>query len=108
MKNRLREEIREKDPTTVILFLMDNSVYYGCLEDGSNVAARRHTDGNYHIEGEVAVWQRNTATPFQHNEATSGPDWEEERYSGDTNAALHSGWLLLKSWSLLKQEILGL
>jgi hypothetical protein len=60
MKNRLREEIREKDPTTVILFLMDNSVYYGRLEDGSNVAARKHTDGSYHIEGEVALCGRET------------------------------------------------
>jgi hypothetical protein len=60
MKHRLKEEIREKDPTTVILFLLDNSVYYGRLEDGSNVAARKHSDGIYHIEGEVALCGRET------------------------------------------------
>jgi hypothetical protein len=60
LKNMLKEEIREKDPTTVVLFFLDNSIYYGRQEDGSSVAAKKLEDGNYHIDAEVAVCGRDT------------------------------------------------
>jgi hypothetical protein len=60
MRGLLKETIREKDPTTVILFLLDSSVYYGRQEDGSSMAGRKDDSGVYHIEGELAVCGRET------------------------------------------------
>jgi hypothetical protein len=60
MRIQLKEEIWEKEPTTVVFFLMDSSVYYGRPEDGSNVAAKKLVDGRFHLEGEVAVCGRDT------------------------------------------------
>jgi hypothetical protein len=60
MRVLLKEAIREKDPTTVVLFLLDSSINHGRQEDGSSMASRRNNEGNYHIEGELAVCGRDT------------------------------------------------
>jgi hypothetical protein len=60
MRIRLKEVVREKDPTTIVFHMLDNSAYYGRAEDGSCYAPRRGDDGIYHVEGEVYVCGRDT------------------------------------------------
>jgi hypothetical protein len=55
LRHQLKEAIREKDPTTIIFFLLDNSVFYGRQEDGSCAAPKKGSDGIYHVEGEVCT-----------------------------------------------------
>jgi signal recognition particle GTPase len=45
LRHHLKEAIREKDPTTIIYFLLDNSVFYGRHEDGSCSAPKKGSDG---------------------------------------------------------------
>jgi hypothetical protein len=60
MHIRLKEVVREKDPTTNVFHMLDNSTYYGRTEDGSCFAPRRGDDGIYHVEGEVYLCGRDT------------------------------------------------
>jgi hypothetical protein len=60
MRIRLKEVVREKDPTTIVFHMLDNSTYYGRTEDGSCAAPRRGDDGIYHMEGEVYLCGRDT------------------------------------------------
>jgi hypothetical protein len=59
MRTSLKEVIREKDPTTVVFHMLDNSAYYGRSEDGSCAAPKRGED-EYHVEGEVYLCGRDT------------------------------------------------
>jgi hypothetical protein len=47
--------IVDMDTTTVIFMLLDNSCYYGRLQDGSRTAAQKEQDGNFHLVGEVTL-----------------------------------------------------
>jgi hypothetical protein len=60
MRIRLKEVVREKDPTTIVFHMLDNSTYYGRAEDGSCYAPRCGDDGIYHVEGEVYLCGRDT------------------------------------------------
>jgi hypothetical protein len=65
MRLRLKEVIREKDPTTVVFQMLDNSAYYGRSKDGSCAAPKRGEDGKYHVEGEVYLCGRDTLLQHQ-------------------------------------------
>jgi hypothetical protein len=58
MANTIRKQIEDEDPATVILQLLDNSVYYCRQEDGSRVIPKKGADDIYHIEGELLVFSR--------------------------------------------------
>jgi hypothetical protein len=104
MRARLKEAIREQDPTTVVLFLLDSSIYYGRQEDGSNMASRRDTAGNFHIEGELAVCGRDTLQLKHFNTLKPILDLTAKK-RGDSylsDAEICRDWLLLRVQSLLK------
>jgi hypothetical protein len=48
----------EAEPATVILQLLDSSIYYSREPDGSRSAPRRGEDGSWHVEGELTVCNR--------------------------------------------------
>jgi hypothetical protein len=46
--------LKEFNPTTVVLQLLDNSLFYALQEDGILISARREGD-EYHMDGELIV-----------------------------------------------------
>jgi hypothetical protein len=52
---RISAAISDTDPETVVLQLLDGSCFFAKGEDGSRTLPRRHSDGNFHIEGELVV-----------------------------------------------------
>jgi hypothetical protein len=52
---RVLEAIQEMDPSVVVFYCLDNSIFYSRTSDGSRTAPRRGEDGLFHIEGEVTI-----------------------------------------------------
>jgi hypothetical protein len=58
MANAIRKQIEDEDPATIILELLDNSLFYCKQEDRSRVIPKKGADDIYHIEGELLVCSR--------------------------------------------------
>jgi hypothetical protein len=56
---KLPEILEEFNPTTIVLQLLDNSLFYALQEDGSLIPARRLGD-EYHMDGELVVGDKRT------------------------------------------------
>jgi hypothetical protein len=62
----LANQIRDEDPATVILFLLDNSVFYIRSKDGGRALPKKLGDGKYHAVGELVVASRDIQTEHFH------------------------------------------
>jgi hypothetical protein len=58
------------DPAVVVLQLLDNSCYFGRASDGSRTAAKKGSDGKYHLEGDVTICAYDTQ--LEHLKAMKG------------------------------------
>jgi hypothetical protein len=58
IRPRVKEAIRDKDPSVIVFHCLDNSVFYSRSSDSSRTAPKRGPDGLFHVEGEVAVCSR--------------------------------------------------
>ena len=58
MSDSLREAILQHNPGVVVLYLLDNSIYYARWEDGSMIPAGKGQDGYFHVDGELTVAPR--------------------------------------------------
>jgi hypothetical protein len=55
MAANINRKIAEEDPAVVVLYLMDNSVFFVRQEDGSRHLPVQTEDGNFHVVGELRV-----------------------------------------------------
>jgi hypothetical protein len=55
MAANINRKIAEEDPAVVVLYLMDNSVFFVRQEDGSRHLPVQTEDGNFHAVGELRV-----------------------------------------------------
>jgi hypothetical protein len=62
----LANQIRDEDPATVILFLLDNSVFYIRSQDGGRALPKKLGDGKYHAVGELVVASRDIQNEHFH------------------------------------------
>jgi hypothetical protein len=58
MRPRVKEAIRDMDPSVIVFHCLDNSIFYARSPDGSRTAPKRGPDGLFHVEGEVTVCSR--------------------------------------------------
>jgi hypothetical protein len=52
---RVREAIQEMDPSVIVFYFLDNSIFYSRSSDGSRMAPRKGDDGIFHIDGVVTI-----------------------------------------------------
>ena len=60
LSQNMREKIQEVNPESVVLFLMDNSIFYSRWDGGSMVPARKGNDGHYHVDSELVITPKET------------------------------------------------
>jgi hypothetical protein len=58
--------IKDEDPATVVLFLLDNSCFYTRCEDGGRMLPKKMADGIVHVPGEMVVASRDVQTEHFH------------------------------------------
>jgi hypothetical protein len=55
-------KIKEEDPAVVVLFLLDNSMFYTRVNDGGRALPKKLADGKFHVVGEMVVASRDIQT----------------------------------------------
>jgi hypothetical protein len=96
MRIRLKEVVREKDPTTIVFHLL--------RQNRGRQLLCAQTRGGRHLPrggGGVPMRQGHPPPAFQHHQTPAGSDSKETGNCHLAAAQVHTGWLLLRIWSLL-------
>jgi hypothetical protein len=76
MAQTLTNIIKEDDPGTIVLHLLDSSIFYTRKPDGSKELPTKGEDGKYHVVGDLVVCSYEQQTE-QFSATDSGCCWEE-------------------------------
>jgi hypothetical protein len=60
LEERMKEAIIKRKPDVILLHCLDDNMFFGLMEDGSTVAAKKGDDGVEHIEGRLVVGKKDS------------------------------------------------
>jgi hypothetical protein len=63
---KLATAIKDEDPAVVVLFLLDNSIFYTRCQDGGRALPKKKEDSRFHAVGESVVASRDIQTGHFH------------------------------------------